>query len=194
MYLIGNKLFVAHEKTEIDSSRTLENLYLKPLNTVYKKQKNKNLQILIDCKTASEPTLNAIVGLLNEYPKLKNSKNLRFVISGNRPSPEKYADYPSFIYFDHQSLNDISKADSKKIALVSFSFARFSKWDGNATFEEAEKLKTTIRQVHALGLPIRFWATPDTPLAWETMHRLGVDFINTDSPKACRDSFRKSKF
>jgi alkaline phosphatase len=195
VYLIGNKLFVAHEKSEIDSSRTLENLYLKPLNSVYKKRKNKHieLQILIDCKTAGEPTINAVVGLLNKYPMLANSKNLRFVISGNRPSPEKYADYPTFIYFDHQSLNDISKADSKKIALVSFSFSRFSKWDGNATFEEAEKLKTIIKQVHALGLPIRFWATPDTPLAWENMHRLGVDFINTDSPKVCKDSFKKNK-
>ncbi|MCP9768391.1 alkaline phosphatase [Lacihabitans sp. LS3-19] len=195
VYLINNKLFVAHEKTEIDSYRNLENLYLKPLNAVYKKRKNKHieLQILIDCKTSGEATLSAIVGLLNKYPALVNSKNLRFVISGNRPSPEKYADYPAFIFFDHQSLNDLAKADPKKIALVSFSFARFSRWDGKSTFEDAEKLKATIEQVHASGFPIRFWATPDTPLAWETMHRLGVDFINTDSPKACKDSFKVNK-
>ena len=57
--------------------------------------------------------------------------------------------------------------------------------------EEKFKLKTIIDSVHSYGFPIRFWGTPDTPLAWQTLYDLTVDFINTDKPKDCKDYFSK---
>lgn len=197
VYLVDGKLYVAHEKNEINPERTLEKLYLEPLNKIVKSKKRQELQILIDLKTSAEPTLKAVEAAIAKYPKLAkaHSKNkyIKFVISGNRPVISKYPKYPPYIFFDHQSLKDLDKGDKSKIALVSFSFGSYSKWKGDKpmTDEEKLKLKSIIDSVHYYGYPIRFWATPDTPLAWQTLFDLTVDFINTDRPKACKSYFNK---
>jgi alkaline phosphatase len=196
VYLIDGKLYVAHEKNEINAERTLEKLYLEPLSKVVKSRKRQELQILIDLKTSSEPTLNAVSQAIAKYPKLANAhakkKYIKFVISGNRPKITEYPTYPTYIYFDHQSLNDLNKGDKSKIALVSFSFGSYSKWKGVEEISESDKikLKASIEKVHNLGYPIRFWGTPDTPLAWKTFHEIGVDYVNTDKPKACKTFFK----
>ncbi len=197
VYLIDGKLYVAHEKNEINPERTLEKLYLEPLNKIVKSKKRQEVQILIDLKTNAEPTLKAVEEAIGKYPKLAKAytkkKYIKFVISGNRPPISEYLKYPPYIFFDHQSLKDLEKGDKSKIALVSFSIGVYSKWKGNnpLTDEEKLKLKTIIDRVHAYGYPIRFWATPDTPLAWKTMLELQVDIINTDQPKACKAFFIK---
>jgi len=197
VYLIDGKLYVAHEKNEINPKITLEKLYLEPLNKVVKSKKRQELQILIDLKTSAEPTLKAVTEAISKYPKLANAhakkKYIKFVISGNRPPISDYTKYPRYICFDHQSLKDLDKGDKSKIALVSFSFGSYSKWKGDKPMKDEEKLKlkTIIDSVHAYGYPIRFWATPDNPLAWQTLFDLTVDFINTDQPKVCRSFFTK---
>ncbi|MCP9763000.1 phosphatidylinositol-specific phospholipase C/glycerophosphodiester phosphodiesterase family protein [Lacihabitans soyangensis] len=197
VFLVDGKLYVAHEKNEINPERTLEKLYLEPLNKVNKARKRQELQILIDLKTSAEPSLQAVSEAIAKYPKLARAhskkKYIKFVISGNRPPISEYTKYPSYIFFDHQSLKDLEKGDKSKIALVSFSIGSYSKWKGDKpmTDEEKLKLKTIIDSVHTYGYPIRFWATPDTPLAWQTLFDLSVDFINTDQPKASRFFFIK---
>jgi alkaline phosphatase len=197
VYLVDGKLYVAHEKKEINPERTLEKLYLEPLNKIVKSKKRQELQILIDLKTSAEPTLTAVQEAIAKYPKLAKAhskkKYIKFVISGNRPPIEEYTKYPSYIFFDHQSLKDLDSGDKSKIALVSFSFGNYSKWKGNEPMAEEEKLKLKeiIDKVHSFGYPIRFWATPDTPLAWKTLHDLRLDYINTDRPKACKNYFQK---
>lgn len=197
VFLVDGKLYVAHEKNEINPERTLEKLYLEPLNKVVKARKRQELQILIDLKTSAEPTLQAVTEAIAKYPKLARAhskkKYIKFVISGNRPPISEYTKYPAYIFFDHQSLKDLQNGDKSKIALVSFSFGSYSKWKGDKpmTDEEKLKLKTIIDNIHVYGYPIRFWATPDTPLAWQTLFDLSVDFINTDQPKASRSFFIK---
>ena len=41
-------------------------------------------------------------------------------------------------------------------------------------------LKTEIKKSHALHKSVRFWAAPDTEIAWRELMNLKVDFINTD--------------
>lgn len=196
VYLVDGKLYVAHEKNEINPERTLEKLYLEPLNKIVKSKKRQELQILIDLKNSAEPTLKAVQEAIAKYPKLAKAhskkKYIKFVISGNRPSISEYSKYPSYIFFDHQSLKDLDKGDKSKIALVSFSFGSYSKWKGGEEISESDKikLKASIEKVHDLGYPIRFWGTPGTPLAWKTCHELGIDYINTDKPKACKAFFK----
>lgn len=197
VYLVDGKLYVAHEKKEINPEKTLEELYLKPLNQIVKSKKRQELQILIDLKTSAEPTLKAVEEAIAKYPKLAKAyskkKYIKFVISGNRPPIIEYPKYAKYIFFDHQSLADLEKGDKSKIALVSFSFGSYSKWKGEGSMPESEilKLKTSIDKVHELGYLIRFWGTPDTPLAWKTFNELGVDFINTDNPRPCKAYFSK---
>ncbi|MFN8429116.1 MAG: phosphatidylinositol-specific phospholipase C/glycerophosphodiester phosphodiesterase family protein [Spirosomataceae bacterium] len=196
VFLVDNQLFVAHDLKEVKPENTFTKLYLEPISKVLKNKKRQNLQILIDLKTPAETTLERLIEDLEKFPKLprahkRKKGKITFVISGNRPKPDEYSKYPEYIFFDHQSLDDLAEAPKEKIALVSFPFYKFSLWNGKAELPENDQKKLTeiIETVHKSGLPIRFWATPDTQLAWKTLSQLGVDFINTDKPKDCVNFF-----
>lgn len=196
IFLKNNKLFVAHEVSEIKKDRTLDNLYLKPLETAIKSKfvaSKKPLQLLIDIKTEAYSTLKLLVKQLQAYPNIINNKNIKIVISGSRPKPEDYVSYPQFIYFDYQSKElPQSSAVLSKIALVSYSFKNFSVWNGKGKIvkKENDAIKKQIAKVHAIDKPIRFWATPDSKSAWKALSDLGVDYINTDNPYRCAEYFR----
>lgn len=81
--------------------RTLQDLYLNPLNSKVRsnngypyKNTSNSLQLLIDIKTEARPTLNRLFEILRQYPDLTGAKNLQFVTSGNRPSPDLYTSIP----------------------------------------------------------------------------------------------------
>ncbi|MBM1105080.1 alkaline phosphatase [Aurantibacter crassamenti] len=190
VFLVDEKLLVAHDKHELKANRNLEELYLNPLVKSLKVTNlgEKPFQLLLDIKSEAYTTLDAIVTTLKMYPALINNENLSIVISGNRPKVEDYINYPEFIHFDYQSLDTISDASIlNKIALVSLSFKKFSFWNGKGrlTAEDLTKVSIAIDRAHALGKPFRFWATPDSKTAWKAMVNLGVDFINTDMPFNC---------
>jgi alkaline phosphatase len=191
IFLKNNKLYVAHDESEINLKNTLEKMYLKPIEEILKKKKDSDFQLLIDIKTEALPTLKALLETLKKYPLLlassKNKNGVRLLISGNRPNPTTYSTHPSYILFDHQSLRDLPDLDKSKIGLVSFSFKKFTDWDGKSSFLENDKNKLVkvISEVHQLGYKIRFWASPDTEIAWKSLAELDVDFINTDSPRKC---------
>ena len=194
VFLENGSLLVAHNKEDLSSARSLEDLYLKPLQScivgnLYTFENN--LQILIDQKTEGYATLKVLVATLQKYPSLINSERIKFVISGNRPKPEDYSHYPAFIHFDFQQ-SKVTPANLNKVALISLPFSAFSHWNGKGRLVEPEetKLKEIISYAHALGKPIRFWGTPDSPSAWYTFSHLGIDFINTDHPfQACQYVF-----
>jgi alkaline phosphatase len=49
--------------------------------------------------------------------------------------------------------------------------------------------------VHGAGKQIRFWAAPDTDLAWKEQKKLRVDLIGTDKIKELGDLLQtKSKY
>lgn len=190
--LVNNDLMVSHDAKDIKPESTLENLYLKPLSIVYfdKKIKSFDIQILIDFKTEAFSTLSVLVSQLEKYPHLINSgstnKKINFVISGNRPPPEKYKDYPAYINFDYQTI-DTWPQDMSKVALVSLPYYKTSNWKGTEPLsaDDNKKIKDIVELVHSKNKKIRFWATPDTKLAWATFSGLGIDFINTDKPGEC---------
>lgn len=198
IHLKDGQLYVAHDEKSIKPSFTFSTLYLEPLSKICKQKrfKNYNIQILIDLKTAAEPTLKTLVNEIEKYPELierkKSRMKISFVISGNRPKPEKYKNFPDYITFDFQELEYLDQIDKDKVALVSFSFQKFSKWYGNGIFSEEDKTKISavVNKVHSLNQRIRFWGTPDTEKAWQIFSELGIDYINTDKPTACGAYFK----
>lgn len=186
----NGKLMVAHEQGEIEENKTLERLYLNPLQEALdlNLSANRSLQLLIDVKTDAYKTLDAIVASLKKYPSIISNKHVKIVISGNRPALKEYVDYPSYIYFDYQSLQPVTDTEVlDKIALVSVSFKNYSEWNGKGrlTSQDYNKVTEVIAQAHQLKKPFRFWATPDSKSAWKAFVNMGVDFINTDMPNAC---------
>ncbi|MGB5555756.1 MAG: alkaline phosphatase, partial [Flavobacteriaceae bacterium] len=188
--LISDTLYVAHGANEIDSVHTFERLYLEPLQQVLELglEKPKNLQLLIDIKSEPYATLDAIIKSLEKYPEVINDSSFSFVISGNRPKPSEYVNYPDYVLFDYQSLDAVTNPSVRnKIALVSLNFTHFSKWNGKGrlTSEDSTTVTATIKKAKSTGKPFRFWATPDSKTAWKALVHLGIDFINTDRPFEC---------
>jgi alkaline phosphatase len=194
IFLQNDSIFVAHELETIDKKRTLNSLYLKPITKVLAGAQTRPFQLLIDIKTEAKPTLERLIIELKQYPVLLTQNKVKFVISGNCPAPQHYGNYPLYIFFDHQSIEDLDEIDLKKVALVSLPFYKTVFWNGKEELPTVakQKVKAILEIVHAQGLPFRFWATPDTELSWKTMSELSVDFINTDKPKAC-SNFLKNR-
>ncbi len=186
--LQGHELMVAHSAAEIQPSKTIEALYLNPLNELIEKNggaypaKEKTLTLMIDLKTEAFATLNVLVFKLKKYPLLISCKTLLITISGNTPMPALWKNYPSFIHFDGRPYVTYTTDQQKRIRLISASFQSYSKWTGkdNLNSTDKKKLVTLIESAHAMDKPFRFWAIPDFENGWRTMMELGVDIINTD--------------
>ncbi|MDP4132152.1 MAG: phosphatidylinositol-specific phospholipase C/glycerophosphodiester phosphodiesterase family protein [Bacteroidota bacterium] len=189
IFLVDNKLIVAHDSAEMLKHRTLESLYLIPLLTATQNHygfvygdSSKVLQMLIDIKTDSIKTLDKLVSILKSMPELSNNRSIRWVISGNRPDPSLFSSYPSFIQFDGVLSRDYSPEALPRISMMSNDFEFYSGWKGEGPIPAADLkiLQTAVQKSHALHKPVRFWDAPDNKNAWTRLMQLQVDFINTD--------------
>lgn len=200
IFLKNGHILVAHDSVELTEKRTLEGMYLLPLSNYIEKNggyaykdKNRNLQLLIDVKTDSINTLRQLIILLKKYPSIIHNKTIKIVITGNRPNAKLYASYPDFIWFDGNATNKYTKVELSKIALLSTSFEPYSKWKGLGILpiSEEQKITALVKKAHAVNKQIRFWACPDIATAWKKMIQLQVDYINTDHIAGLSDFLRR---
>lgn len=197
IFLSNNVLFVAHDKDKIAQSRTLSNLYLRPLEKVLSRDTCRKVTLLIDVKEDYHAILPEL--LIELKPLLKFvegsevAKRLTILISGNRPPPEEFENYPKYIEFDEDLLHTYTASQLKRIGQVSLQYTNYSAWKGIGPIpeHEATALQTLINAVHALGKPIRFWDAPDNAAGWTELIKLHADVIGTDNIDAL-SSFLKS--
>ena len=184
LFLQNDTLFVTHDEAEIERTKTFERLYLDPINRLAEAGELRPVQLLIDLKSEAYRTLNGVVADIEKYPALKENGRVKFVISGNRPAPTDYNNYPDFIYFDHQRLLDLADTDLSKVALISQNFRAYSRWNGygRMTAQDSARVSAAVQRARQTNKPFRFWATPDTKTAWAYFAKLGVGFVNTDKP------------
>ncbi|MDI1324883.1 MAG: alkaline phosphatase [Algoriphagus sp.] len=188
--LNNGELMAAHESASIRNEHTLTSLYLEPIQNARELGMIEKFEfhLLIDCKTEAYTTLDQVVKDASEFESFlfssENPDGLKLIISGNRPKPEDYKNYPEWILFDFQSKVLTSDLPWEKIGMVSLSFRQFSVWNGKGRIVETEKAKLEefISLVHSFERPVRFWASPDSKSAWKTFFEMGIDFINTDTP------------
>ena len=193
IWAVNGELFVAHNRSQITSERTIESLYILPIVKLFRSNGGKawkdnpaNFQLLIDLKTASETTLSLLVEKLKKYPEVfdpsVNKNAIRVTITGNRPKPEEFKNYPNFIFFDGNIDKRYDSTQLKRIALYSENLKTLTKWNGNENIPEKEelRLKQVIDSIHGLKKQIRFWNAPDHSTAWKTLMNMRVDYINTD--------------
>lgn len=189
IFLQNGELYVAHDLKDIRPDRTLEALYLKPLQkqiqqnngTPYSQPKAK-LQLLVDLKTDGKATLPVLVKMLEKYPEISTNPAVQVVISGNRPAPATWAQYPDFIYFDGRPGEHYTREQLERVALFSDNFRNYTQWNGKGPIakNERNKIEHLVDSVHQLNRKFRFWATSDNKTSWQTLMHLGVDYIGTD--------------
>jgi glycerophosphoryl diester phosphodiesterase len=196
IFLVDGELLVAHTRRELVPGRTLQKLYLDPLRERVAKNQGsiygdgKPFHLLIDLKTAGEPTYAALDKVLAEYAGMLSKVQdgefhpgaIDISISGDRPIPTIAAAPLRYAGIDGR-LSDLgSDQPVHLMPIISDNWNLTFRWRGTGEFKPAErqKLHDYVKQAHAAGRRIRFWASPDTPAAWRELQAAGVDMINTD--------------
>lgn len=206
IWAVNGELFVAHDKAQITAERTLEALYLLPIVKLFRENGGKawkdspaSFQLLIDLKTEIEPTLPLLVKKLLKYPEVfdpaVNKNAVHITITGNRPEPSQFKNYPDFIFFDGNINLKYDAVQLKRIALYSDNLGNFTHWRGTGPIpvKDESRLIQVIDSVHSINKTIRFWNAPDTPGAWQTLMKLKVNYINTDHIQELESFLKNSK-
>lgn len=202
IFLINGEILVAHHKHEIKNQNTLENLYLKPLQTKIRKNnglvyaaRGDTLTLMIDLKTEGPQTLKALITQLENYPDIIACPALQIMISGNVPDPAEWEHYPAYIFFDGRPGKPYTAAQLKRISMISTNFRSHVTWNGKDKISNADRKKilSIVDEVHAKGKKMRFWATPDSEHAWKELMDLKMDVIVTDKVEALATFLRQKK-
>ena len=186
IFLVNNKLFVAHDLDKIQQSNTLKTQYLQPLKAALAKDVNRNITLLIDVKGDYHTSLTALLQELEPlWMFMKDASSvgrLRILISGNRPPPTEFKNYPEYLAFDEDLMHTYKEKELERIGQISLRFSNYSKWKGVGPLPEPDSiaLQTVIHAAHTLNKPIRFWDAPDNAAGWAKIMELGVDIIGTD--------------
>ena len=186
IFPVGGKLHVAHRRDEIKKENTLTRLYIEPLLKEMKAGHSRKVFLLIDIKQDHKTCLQLLISELEPLQTYLAKPGvqgpLTVVISGERPLPPDYRNYPEFIFYDSDLKQKHSADEWARVALVSLPFNKLSGWKGDRdpVEDELRSVKNIIDSVHRAGKPIRFWAAPDNVLSWEWQKKLKVDLIGTD--------------
>ncbi|NWJ53101.1 MAG: alkaline phosphatase [Bacteroidetes bacterium] len=193
IWAVNGELMVAHQENEINAERTLDQLYIQPIVKLFKMnggkawgKNNNTFQLVIELKSAVEPTLSLLVRKLDQYPEIFNQKvnknAIQVTITGKQPAPSSFDKYPDYIYFDGNLNQKYSEAQLKRVPLFSLNLKEYTKWNGKANIpaNDVKRISKIIDSVHQLGSKIRFWGAPDIINAWKVLINLQVDYLNTD--------------
>lgn len=199
IWLVDQKLLVAHDSKDLRPERTLQKLYLDPL----KEQLQRNngdvfrngppFTLLIDIKSDATNTyvalreaLKAYAPMLTRFQVDRTTTNaVTVIISGNRPRGFMAAETNRLAAYDGR-LTDLDALDSRHlIPLVSDNWSLHFQWrarvgEGPLPEGEREKLRILVSRAHQQGRRLRFWGTPDNPTMWRELKQAGVDYLNTD--------------
>ncbi|HPN58970.1 MAG TPA: alkaline phosphatase, partial [Chitinophagaceae bacterium] len=200
IFLHQGVLLVAHEKSQLKNQFTLDSLYLAPLQKCILQNKgqvytdsSRFLQLMIDIKTEARSTLSVLAETLKKYPVLINCPTLIITISGNRPDPNDFFNWPTWIHFDAVPGTIYPTTALAKVEMFSDNFKNYSSWNGKGRIPESEKtvLQSLIEKTHQAGKKIRFWNAPDGLNSWYAFTSMGVDYINTDQVEGLGTFFRQ---
>ncbi len=211
LYIRDGELVVAHDRDEVATAPTLDSIYLKPLAAIFKsnngrpwKDSEQTITLLIDPKERGQEVCDMLLAKYKQMPELFDSSvnkyAVRTIVSGSRPAVENFVNYPkNYMLFDGIIGVDYTKEQLSHVGLISASIKDYSVWNGKGVFVERDRkaVQEAIDYAHNLGKPIRFWATADCPNSWLTLHKMGVDVINTDMPAECAiffSDFHKKSF
>lgn len=200
VWLVDGKLLVGHDRVDLKPERTLEALYLNPLQTRIAQNGGRvfrdgpSLTLLIDVKSDATNTYAALRETLRRFgtiltsfhPNRIETNAVTVVISGNRARGMMASEEVRVAAYDGRAADLESGASPGFIPLISDNWTTLFRWrggpnDGPMPTEERQKLRALADRTHRQGRRLRLWATPDKPAAWAELLDAGVDLINTDN-------------
>ncbi|MBO0656199.1 phosphatidylinositol-specific phospholipase C/glycerophosphodiester phosphodiesterase family protein [Streptomyces triculaminicus] len=202
IWLVGDRLLVGHDASDLDPTRTLEALYLDPLLRRVRSQHGRvyagydlTLQLLIDIKSEGQATYRALSRHLRPYRAMLSVCSggqvrrgaVAAVVSGDRGARiPMEAERVRYAFYDGR-LADLGGAPASFAPLVSDNWTQYFTWQGAGPMPEREReiLIRIVTTARSEGRKVRFWATPDRPgpereALWRELLAAGVDYLNTD--------------
>ena len=196
IFLVNGQLLVAHTRRELEPDRTLQKLYLEPLNQRIQANGGRVhkdgpvFSLLIDIKNTGDQTWLELNKVLSGYADLFSRVEdgvfhegaINAVVSGARAWDVIEATSPRYAGVDGRLGDFGGDRPVHLMPLVSDNWRLHFRWRGKGDFPEAErtKLHRLVQQAHNENRRIRFWASPDTPAMWKELDDAGADLINTD--------------
>jgi len=202
VWLVDGKLLVAHDRDDVLPTRSLERLYLSPLEQLQRMNGGSvypgwhgSLELLIDVKSKAGPTYAALDRVLRGHPGLMTSFTgdqahrgaVTAVVTGHRARAAMAAEPLRYAGFDGRLSDLTSQEPASLMPLVSVDWTETFTWDGAGQMpaDEEQRLRDLVATAHAHGYRLRFWETPDEPgparaAIWRKLVDAGVDQINTD--------------
>lgn len=202
IWLVDGELRVAHDLDQTVPGRTIEALYLDPLQAITKANKGQvyrdreqPVQLLVDIKSDAEATYTALAKTLRSYrpmltqfgPSGTRQGAVEVVISGNRPRELMESEVVRWDAYDGRLADLDSDAPSSFIPLISDRWTTTFTWQGIGPMPptEEQRLREIIATAHDDDRRVRFWATPDDigparENVWQKLVETDVDHINTD--------------
>lgn len=205
VHLKGGQILVSHDKP-VKGSKTIEKLYLDPLDSLIKKNGGSIYQhlnvpffLMIDIKTNGEETFKTLIKLLSNYAKYLNTPGkkgaVQIFISGNRPIDLIINDPNHLTAIDGRPA-DLGKGFSQMaMPVISENYKNIISWNGSGSpsGEELDALKKLAARVHGENKKLRLWNIPDQQNAWQVLLDCGVDLINTDKLRELNLFLRRLK-
>jgi glycerophosphoryl diester phosphodiesterase len=146
--------------------------------------------LLIDVKSEAEATCAALDKLLARYADMLSvardgkfmSGPVTVVLSGNRAKDTIARQAVRYVGIDGRPEDLASDAAPDLVPWISANWTLQFTWRGEGPIPAADqsKLADIVRQAHARGRQVRFWATPENQAVWRELRAAGVDWINTD--------------
>jgi Glycerophosphoryl diester phosphodiesterase family len=201
IWLVDGKLLVGHDLRETTPDKTLQGLYLDPLQALAKTNRRIDsappFTLLIDVKSDAGETWVVLHNVLKKYADVLtrfesehvHSNAITVIISGNRAEAAMRTESVRFAAIDGRLPDLESNASLSLFPLISDNWTKHFQWRGNGTFPDDErgKLRRIVARTHEQGRRLRFWGTPDNPAAWKELFDAGVDLLNTDKLAEMKD-------
>ncbi|MCE3014493.1 MAG: phosphatidylinositol-specific phospholipase C/glycerophosphodiester phosphodiesterase family protein [Pirellula sp.] len=197
IFLVNGELLVAHTRVELSPKRTLQSLYLDPLQERIAKNKGfvhagvDSFTLLIDIKTNGEETYRALHRVLTKYADMLTRVDngtvkkgpITAIVSGNRPVEAIQSESLRLVGIDGRLSDLDSDKESHLLPLISDNWTSHFQWRGKGEIDpkELSKLRSIVGKAHAKNRLVRFWASPDNESVWRLLRDEKVDLINTDN-------------
>lgn len=196
VFFVDGSLLVGHDREALKPERTLDSLYLVPLADRVKQNgghvysKPTRFFLLIDIKDNAGKTYGQLEKLLANYVDMLTTVEagkvrpgaVTIVLTGNRPQIDRYDSRFRYLALDGRLSDLKSQSPAHLMPMISDNWTKQFNWNGKGPMPENEraKLREIVKEAHASGQVVRFWATPETESMWRELRAADVDLINTD--------------
>lgn len=208
IFLQNGELLVGHDLQELQKGRTLEKLYLKPLEELASDDQFQldSMILLIDIKDDGEATYQTLKKVIAPYQKFLSEVNkgrliqreVTIILSGNRPTETVQSESQRFAFIDGRLNETDIQASPLLIPLISDNWNKYFEWRGSEAIpgKEQQKLHDIVSNCHAQNKLIRFWGIPgglaESERFWELFLFEKVDLLGCDCP-SCLNTFLEKR-